>query len=157
LTFALDTAPVQVRGEHTPDLFIGGSWSLATTIIGSWTFVGPPRGLLDWTFNLTAILFLGACFVNAARAYGKAIENFTPLSSLAAKRANEQIKSMAQFFNTMATAIIGIVVIGQIANKHEREPLWFIVAFIFAFFAHLAARHVLGLLKCENVVRTVED
>ena len=83
--------------------------------------------------------------------YAFKIDAFTPATPLDAKRANEQIKSLANAISGIAAAGVIAVSVKQIPQPEPDYILLCLSAGI-AFYVHTGARDLLGRLKDESFV-----
>jgi len=82
--------------------------------------------------------------------YGYRIEEFQPATALEAKRANEQIKSLATAINSVAAGGAVAMTVKQMADAHPNYGL-VVFAVGLAVWVHSGARNLLGLLKDESI------
>ena len=82
--------------------------------------------------------------------YAAKIDEFTPRTSLDAKRANEQIKSLANAISGIAAA--GVIAVG-VKQIPQDKPDYMLVCLsaLIAFYVYTGARELLGRLKDENI------
>lgn len=83
--------------------------------------------------------------------YVKAIETYNPNTQIQAKRANEQIKFTANFGNTIATAWISIMVLGQIIKSDKVNYYDAVFAIMVSIMIHAGSRNMVALIKDENI------
>lgn len=88
--------------------------------------------------------------IHISKAYEISIDRFVPSSSLEAKRANEQIKLMAAFANTIAAACVSVMALTELL-KETPQYSYIAAAFCVSAIVHGGARRMVGLLKDENV------
>jgi hypothetical protein len=88
--------------------------------------------------------------------YASRVKAFVPRTVLEAKRANEQIKSLATAINAVAAGGAVAMMIKQLGGADPDYGL-VVLAVALAFWIHTGARHLLGLLKDENEPASIPE
>jgi hypothetical protein len=108
-------------------------------------------GLLTNLQAQTALAVAGALILHKlSRRYLAAIVAYVPATPLQAKRANEQIKLMANFTNAIATAWIAIAVLNQVIRDNPPPAFSVMTAIALAGILHIGAREIVGQIKDET-------
>ncbi|MBD2842238.1 hypothetical protein IB285_08225 [Erythrobacter sp. KMU-140] len=84
-----------------------------------------------------------------ATLYADRVDAFNPPTPLDAKRANEQVKALANAINAIAAAALIAVCVKQLPLDEPNYTLIVITAG-FAFWVHTGGRNLLGRLKDES-------
>ena len=92
----------------------------------------------------------GLMLLYIAKSYQIAIDRYTPVTQLQAKRANEQIKLTAGFANTIAAACVSVMALTELL-KEPPQYIHITIAVAIAAIVHDGARKMVGLLKDESV------
>lgn len=115
---------------------------------------------LGFVPRLNAICGILFCFYMAMRGtailLAAKVVAFEPSSSLAAKRANEQIKLVSTTINSVALATAAAFAITEFAKEDEPNYLVMMMYLTIALDFHHRARSLLGLLKDEAVSEALD-
>jgi len=95
------------------------------------------------------ILSIGMTWTS--RKFCVAINEYNPTTVLEAKRANEQIKLLANFASAIAVATFAVLALSNLIDKGsvKADISTFCLIMLGAWFIHSGGRNILGLIKDE--------
>ena len=147
----IDAGPSHIQWTKPNLVTYGLIASVAVALSVDWQSL--PFPLLDNVDPSTTVTGgLAVLMRQNASYYAAKIDEFTPRTPLDAKRANEQIKSLANAISGIAAAGVIAVGVRQIP-KPDPDYLLICISVLIAFYVYTGARELLGRLKDENMIQ----
>lgn len=135
--------------------FRNTNWALAAlAIIFAVSVILPEFKFPSWlgggsSFALAGSM-IGWAMQRTTRAATEDAARYRPSSVIDAKRANEQIKLVANSMNVVALAAIGFYVIQGLPSATTADRILTALVLVLALSVHVDARRLMGMLKDES-------